>query len=1807
MIYLTFIFFIHTQNYLDSLLLNAIEKNYVSESLKTIDSIEVKFIYRKDNLIRIEGKTLKDKEKVEEKIIESIKKELSSESVQKVAKRGTGLIPDITIPIPVELPFGLKEETKVKINGFQDLSMGLRRRSYSNEAKTTPQGSSSPEIQLNQRLRVNTEGIIGGKIHIRLDHDSERESQDLNTIKIRYEGDEDEIIKSIEGGNKIGKGGGGGLFGISAQFQLGPLNLNTKIAREVGNRKEIEFEKGGVEIDTLEIEDKDYVKDRFFILPLLPGEEIISDSVYIFYDDNEPTNILKPVEARTFLEDNPDSLSDKTYIFELLTKGIDWDFAFCGNVIQIKKEDITQNFRLAVYYKTTQRKIGYYNPNNQNDTAKLMLIRDVDLNDAEDPTWKYMLKNIYYIGELRGDSGSIIIYRDESSVPVYVENGKTFLQILGLDNNGDGVIDEQIEYQGVPNFIPYQHGYLFFPDPEPFASPKLSKKDTIIYKYRSGTEVEQRNVKYKIRVITQRRPEVINLGFTRIVEGSEEVYFGSEKWERGKDYIIDYETGTLTILNDEYKTDFSRKLKIKFNESALFQTKKRTTVTLNGNYDVGQNSKLNFGIKYRGESTTEQKPRFGEEPKRVLLINSNFNFQKEFSFNPLSFLPWLREIKSPLLKASFKFNQAFPDPNTRGSAYLDDMEATKLEIPISLSYTNWIYGSLPSYLKDDSLISPVRVEDDYVNKLIWVETNKFTNADIYPYVPGAQAKKTANVMKIIIRPGTKGDVAFASLTQLLSRDGFDLSSYDYIELIIKADKGIMGIDIGTEINEDALMRDAQGNLIGLGILNTEDGANGGPRDGQYEAIEDVGLDMAPDGSKNDAGNDNFDAGNIEKVNGTEGNGRLDTEDLNRNGFLDKEDHCFTYVINLEEENYDQINNGFKFYKIPLDKVTKIYGKPDIRLIKKIRIFFTGFDKTDTIYIARLSITGNRYVAKGIFNKGKPADSTSKQFTITTYSNQEDAKIYSPPPGVHIVTTSEGEEEERTLVLKFKNFEPNDVGIAIRQIPNYQDFWEYKKLKFYLKAVVPDTIKSLPTFFIRFASVDTSNYYEYRVKNVPKEWKEFEIDIEKFTQLKNKRGNKSTDTLYSDPSFPNYYVKGNPNFKKINKYIIGVKNESNEKMSGEVWFNELIITTPDRMGAYSFESSINYNLGEIGGLSFSYSRNSAGFAGENLKRQLNSQENLGGNISLNLNKLLNINFLNLSFGYSASKSKTLPIFLPSSDIKLTKEQSEREKSESFANSFSFSISRNLANKKTEEGLKDKIFKYTIDALQYSTSLQYSRTNTPLNKNYTRNFQQSLSYGITIPFKGIKILGQSINPLPQNIRAGVSYSKIKRKTLDFVLPDSVWAQTISVKREGGGLNYNIFRISPLNALKIDFGGKVDYDIGLKKLTGRFYGMDIRRGTNYSLRYNPTLPSFLRNFVSPLNFSYNATFNDEHDPMNQKDSLNPLRRINNYSSYSIQTGVNTFNILAPLIKLIMKLGNPKAMKDIDKLRYLFRNISITYTRNLSSRYYNLTKPPSFYYEIGRTMNPQIQYEENINNSIQDSRNIGANTGTKIFDIGVNVSGNYQQSFTFYPAQKIKTEDYTKNFPNISIQVGMLNKKIKILDRYLSNLSLKSSYNSTNKQNISSYNKTETKTTNFTPLFSIQGRTRNGVGFSISHTKTQSLRLKYSGSTVTEEKTLMKGIQASLDFSISKSLSKKLFGFMKIRSQVNASITFSHQNNKTIARGIERNNTAMTSLNGTLSFRFTEDITGSATMSYNNKKDNLRGTSNKDFGINFGVRINF
>jgi cell surface protein SprA len=162
---------------------------------------------------------------------------------------GTGQQDIVSIELPVQFPesianvigqgarLNLSGSERITFSGTSTLIEG---------GPTFESGSPSafPNLDMKQQLRVNLDGTVGEKIHVLVNHDSEVDTDFENKIRLRYDGEEDEVVQKIEMGNTDLVLPGAeflsfrksqqGLFGAKAEAKLGPMDFTVIASKQEG-------------------------------------------------------------------------------------------------------------------------------------------------------------------------------------------------------------------------------------------------------------------------------------------------------------------------------------------------------------------------------------------------------------------------------------------------------------------------------------------------------------------------------------------------------------------------------------------------------------------------------------------------------------------------------------------------------------------------------------------------------------------------------------------------------------------------------------------------------------------------------------------------------------------------------------------------------------------------------------------------------------------------------------------------------------------------------------------------------------------------------------------------------------------------------------------------------------------------------------------------------------------------------------------------------------------------------------------------------------------------------------------------------------------------------------------------------------------------------------------------------------------------------------------------------------------------------------------------------------------------------------
>lgn len=137
------------------------------------------------------------------------------------------------------------------------LALSARRRTY---------------FDLDQKIQATVNASVGSRLNFNMTYNTAATFDfDSKNLKLAYEGEEDDIVKSIEAGNvsmTTGSSlirGGTALFGIKSKLQFGKLTATAIVSQQNSESKSISA-KGGVQTTTFSIPVDEYDANRHFFL-----------------------------------------------------------------------------------------------------------------------------------------------------------------------------------------------------------------------------------------------------------------------------------------------------------------------------------------------------------------------------------------------------------------------------------------------------------------------------------------------------------------------------------------------------------------------------------------------------------------------------------------------------------------------------------------------------------------------------------------------------------------------------------------------------------------------------------------------------------------------------------------------------------------------------------------------------------------------------------------------------------------------------------------------------------------------------------------------------------------------------------------------------------------------------------------------------------------------------------------------------------------------------------------------------------------------------------------------------------------------------------------------------------------------------------------------------------------------------------------------------------------------------------------------------------------------------------------------------
>lgn len=396
------------------------------------------------------------------------------------------------------------------------------------------------------------------------------------------------------------------------------------------------------------------------------------------------------------------------------------------------------------------------------------------------PIWDLMMKNVYSLnlfGAIQQQDFQLNILYEEPSkglkryLPITGSNveGQSLIKILQLDrlNNRndpqpDGVFDFVEGYTVLSRM-----GRIVFPLLEPFGddlkkiayqglTDKVAEKYIFPQLYRKiKSEAQQYTNLNRFVMEGQVKGSAggaeISLNAFNVPPGSVNVRAGGQVLREGIDYVVDYGSGTVRIINPGILSS-NIPVNVSFENNLGFGFQERGFRALRLDYYASKDFNFGFSSSRLSERPFFTKTNFGSDPIKNSMYGFDFNYKTELPSltRLLDKLPFYSTKTKSYLTANGEAAILKPGHAQQigkggaGVVYLDDFESTRTNIDLRFPFTSWVLASTPMDRFEEGLLSDSIDYNKNRSRLSW-----------YTIEPTLQDKNSPN------NP-LKGDVALLS-------------------------------------------------------------------------------------------------------------------------------------------------------------------------------------------------------------------------------------------------------------------------------------------------------------------------------------------------------------------------------------------------------------------------------------------------------------------------------------------------------------------------------------------------------------------------------------------------------------------------------------------------------------------------------------------------------------------------------------------------------------------------------------------------------------------------------------------------------------------------------------------------------------------------------------------------------------------------------------------------------------------------------------------------------------------------------------
>lgn len=370
--------------------------------------------------------------------------------------------------------------------------------------------------------------------------------------------------------------------------------------------------------------------------------------------------------------------------------------------------------------------VNTYDPSNTRSGALFVKMLKPVAFSPNAYTWDLMMKNVYNLGSnsIQKDHFRLnISYQSDTTGTFldYIPEGNIrdtiLLRVMNLDRldpqgnpvrngAGDGIFDFVEGYT-----VRAQTGRVYFPIIEPFGlhlekrigSPILAEKYVYQELYDSlrviASQIAEKN---KFRISGSFRSSAsnneIDLNATNIPQGSVRVMANGTLLIEGSDYIVDYVSGIVTIINQTL-IDSNTPIDVTL-EDRTFTMQRKTLLGLNLSYDVSKDFNVGATIMHLYERPLMIKPEIGDESVRNTLwgFNTAYRTESQWLTNLIDKIPFVNAKQPSQITFNGEFAHLigghYKNKVTGSYSFLDDFEAAQTTIDIKNPFA-WSLASTP--------------------------------------------------------------------------------------------------------------------------------------------------------------------------------------------------------------------------------------------------------------------------------------------------------------------------------------------------------------------------------------------------------------------------------------------------------------------------------------------------------------------------------------------------------------------------------------------------------------------------------------------------------------------------------------------------------------------------------------------------------------------------------------------------------------------------------------------------------------------------------------------------------------------------------------------------------------------------------------------------------------------------------------------------------------------------------------------------------------------------------------------------------